>query len=320
MHTRPVLHPVIRSLVLVGGLFVMLAPAGARAGAPAGRLRLRCLGAANLRCYRIAEAAPAASAGDAAAAFARRAPITAAIAAGGFHSGHSPDAPPVFAGAANSAAANPDRDFSPGQSTAEGQHVVEWTLLAAPFAAYALSPVIDHRLHHVDSGIWTRKYQLDFEYAVILGEVGGALWTGGESRLGKTFWRSVDASFYTAVTVQAMKYAFSRARPYQSASPDRWFQGNCCQSFPSGEVSFQASVVTPFIAEYHGQHPWIWALEALPAYDALARMKAQGHWQTDVLAAWAIGTAWGLYAHYEPNPLILSVMPNGIMVGLHAHF
>ena len=223
--------------------------------------------------------------------------------------------------AAETGARKPDfKGFSPGQSTAFGQHAVEWTLLTAPLAAYALSPVIDHKLHYTNNGIWQRQRQLDFEYAVIAGEIGGSLWFGGQSRLGKTFWRSMDASFYTAVTVQAMKYAFSRARPRQADSPDHWFQGNCCQSFPSGEVSFQASAVTPFIAEYHKQYPWIWALEAMPAYDALARMKAHGHWQTDVLAAWAIGTAWGLYAHYEPKPLILSIMPHGIMVGLHVDF
>lgn len=210
--------------------------------------------------------------------------------------------------------------FSPGQSTAFGQHTVEWTLAAAPVAAFALSPFIDRRLHYQDNGIWQRKRQLDFEYAVILGEVGGSLWFGGQSRIGKTFWRSMDASLYTAITAQAMKYIFSRARPRQSSSPHHWFQGSCCQSFPSGEVSFQASAVTPFIAEYHKQYPWVWALEALPAYDALARMKAHGHWQTDVLAAWAIGTAWGIYAHYEPKPLILSIMPHGILVGIHTSF
>ena len=238
-----------------------------------------------------------------------------------FHAGreHGPAAAPYSATSGRPGKLDP-ADFSPGESTAFGQHMVEWTLLAAPVAAYALSPVLDHRLHYQNNGMWQRQRQLDFEYAVIAGEIGGSLWFGGQSRLGKTFWRSMDASFYTAITAQAMKYAFSRARPRQSPSPDHWFQGNCCQSFPSGEVSFQASAVTPFIAEYHKQYPWIWALEALPAYDALARMKAHGHWQTDVLAAWAIGTAWGLYAHYEPKPLILSIMHHGILVGIHVKF
>ena len=232
---------------------------------------------------------------------------------------HRPDAAP-YPGTSGSPGHSNFADFAPGESTAFGQHAVEWTLLAAPLAAYALSPVLDRRLHYQNNGMWQRQRQLDFEYAVIAGEIGGSLWFGGQSRIGKTFWRAMDASFYTAVTVQAMKYAFSRARPFQSSSPDHWFQGNCCQSFPSGEVSFQASAVTPFIAEYHKQYPWVWALEALPAYDALALMKAHGHWQTDVLAAWAICTAWGIYAHYEPKPLILSIMPHGILVGVHVKF
>ena len=61
-------------------------------------------------------------------------------------------------------------------------------------------------------------------------------------------------------------------------------QGRCCDSFPSGEVTLQASFVTPFIANYARDYPWVWALEALPAYDALARLKTQEHWQTDVIA------------------------------------
>jgi hypothetical protein len=124
----------------------------------------------------------------------------------------------------------------------------------------------------------------------------------------------------SGVTVVAMKHVFGRGRPSQTSSPHHWLRGSGHLSFPSGEVSFQASFVTPFIAEYYKQDPWIWALEALPLYDALARVKVRGHWQTDVLAAWAIGTAWGLYAHFEPKPLILSIMPHGIVVGLHFAF
>ncbi|HVA55901.1 MAG TPA: phosphatase PAP2 family protein [Gammaproteobacteria bacterium] len=179
---------------------------------------------------------------------------------------------------------------------------------------------IDHRLNYTDSGIWKRSSQLDLEYGVVLTEIGGALWYGGESRVGRTFWQSIDASAFSALTVQVLKYSFSRARPYQSASPNHWFQGSCCQSFPSGEVTLQASFVTPFILEYHQQDPWVWGLEALPLYDALARMKTQGHWQTDVLSGWALGTAFGIFAHNRKMPFFLSVMPHGIMVGWHTSF
>ncbi|MGA9854337.1 MAG: phosphatase PAP2 family protein [Gammaproteobacteria bacterium] len=179
---------------------------------------------------------------------------------------------------------------------------------------------IDHRLNDDDSGIWKRSHQLDLEYGVVLTEIGGALWLGGEDRLGRTFWQSLDATAFSAVAAQALKYSFSRARPSQTMSPNQWFQGSCCQSFPSGEVTLQASFVTPFILEYKQDHPWVWSLEALPLYDAIARMKTQGHWQTDVLSAWALGTAFGIFAHNRDTPFFLSVMPHGVMVGWHTSF
>ena len=177
---------------------------------------------------------------------------------------------------------------------------------------------IDHRLPYDDSGIWKRSDQLLLEKAVIVTELGGALWLGGEDRLGRTYWRSVDSSVFTAVSVELMKHAFGRERPSQTDDPNQWFKGG--QSFPSGEVSLQASFVTPIIAEYAPDHPWVWGLEILPAYDAVARMKTQGHWQTDVLAGWAVGTAWGFYAHDRQTPFFLSLMPHGIVVGLHTVF
>lgn len=179
---------------------------------------------------------------------------------------------------------------------------------------------LDHRLPDDNSGIWKRSNQLDLEYGVALTEIGGALWYGGESRIGRTYWRSIDASAFSALTVQVLKYSFSRARPYQSDNPNHWFQGSCCQSFPSGEVTFQASFITPFIIEYHYDDPWVWGLEALPLYDALARMKTQGHWQTDVLSGWALGTAFGIFAHNRHMPFFLSYMPHGIMIGWHGNF
>lgn len=179
---------------------------------------------------------------------------------------------------------------------------------------------IDHRLHNDDSGIWKRKNQLALEYAVIATELGGGLWEGGENRLGRTYWESLDASIFSAVTVQALKYTTGRARPSQSSDPGAWRQGSCCQSFPSGEVTLQASFVTPFILEYQDEHPWIWGLEALPLYDAAARVKTRGHWQTDVLAAWALGTAFGIFAHDRDMPFFLGVMPHGVMVGWHTSF
>lgn len=179
---------------------------------------------------------------------------------------------------------------------------------------------VDHRIRRDDSGIWRRQNQQKLEYAVIATELGGALWEGGDSRLGRTYWQSIDATVFSAATAQVLKYATGRPRPSQSSNPDEWRQGGSYRSFPSGEVTLQASFVTPFILEYQDDHPWLWGLEALPLYDAAARVKTRGHWQTDVLAAWALGTAFGIFAHDRNMPFFLGMMPHGVMVGLHVTF
>jgi len=145
---------------------------------------------------------------------------------------------------------------------------------------------IDRVLPYDQSGIWARKYSEALQYGVIAVEIGGALWYGNDDELGHTFWQTIDASVIAGLSADLMKITFSRARPDQGGDPNKWFQGRCCQSFPSGEVTLQASFVTPFIVNYSQRNPWVWALQLLPLYDGIARMKAQAHWQTDVIAGW----------------------------------
>jgi hypothetical protein len=179
---------------------------------------------------------------------------------------------------------------------------------------------IDHEWGLDQSGIWARGYQLGLEYAVIATEVGGALWLGNENELGHTFWQTLDASAISAIAAQGMKYAFGRARPSSGRGPDQWFKGGCCQSFPSGEVTLQASFVTPFIVNYGRRDPWVWALEVLPVYDGIARMKSQAHWQTDVLASWAIGTGVGYWSATRKTPIFVQILPHGFTVGFSKRF
>ena len=194
------------------------------------------------------------------------------------------------------------------------------TLLVLGATGSAARAGIDSRLAYDNSGIWARSNQTALEYGLIATEVAGALWEGGETRSGRTFWQAIDSSVIGGVASTALKYVFSRERPAQTADPNRWFTGHG-QSFPSGEVTLAASVVTPFVIEYGREHPAIWALELLPAYDAVARMKVRAHWQTDVLAGFALGTATGWIAHaHAGTPWTLSVMPHAVYVGIHHSF
>jgi undecaprenyl-diphosphatase len=183
---------------------------------------------------------------------------------------------------------------------------------------------IDYLVTYDDSGIWKRSYQQTLEYGLIAAEIGGALWEGGETRLGQTFWRSIDSSVAAGLVSQVMKVSFSRVRPRDSGpggDPNLWFKGNGNESFPSGEVTAVSSIVTPFMLEYGHDHPAVYALAILPVYDAIARVKVQAHWQSDVLAGLALGTGTAWLVHRSANsPFILQVMPHAIYVGLKKQF
>jgi PAP2 superfamily len=191
---------------------------------------------------------------------------------------------------------------------------------ALALSATTASAGFDHRIGYDDSGIWSRNTQKALAAGVIAFEAGGALWLGADDRFGRTLWQTIDASVASGLTAQVAKYAFGRERPGQTDNPNEWFKGSCCQSFPSGEVTLQASFVTPIIVNYHAQYPWVWALEALPIYDGIARMKTWGHWQTDVLAGWALGTAFGYYATTRDEPFFVSILPHEITAGIHTRF
>src|ERR1700730_1328898 len=196
-----------------------------------------------------------------------------------------------------------------------------WMAIFVPASCFAGGgPLgIDSQLTLDQSGIWARKNQNGLETAVIATEVVGALWLGNDDKLGHTFWQTIDASVISGLSAQALKYATGRPRPYQGTA-NQWFKGNCCQSFPSGEVTLQASFVTPFIINYAKDHPWVWALELLPVYDSIARLKSQAHWQTDVIAGGILGTAIGYWATTRAVPLSVQVLPDGLSVGFNKRF
>ncbi|MES2404131.1 MAG: phosphatase PAP2 family protein [Pseudomonadota bacterium] len=193
---------------------------------------------------------------------------------------------------------------------------------AAPLrAAFAGGPFgIDHRIAYDDSGIWARSDQKALMYGTIVTVVGGSLALGDQDKLGDTFWRSLDSLAVSSVIAQGAKWTFQRERPSQTSDPNQWFQGTRYQSFPSGEVTAIAGAVTPFVVAYGHDHPAVYALELLPLYDAIARVKTRGHWQSDVLVGWALGTGVGIWAAHRDSPLILGWLPGGFQVGFIHRF
>ncbi len=179
---------------------------------------------------------------------------------------------------------------------------------------------IDHVVTYDNSGIWKRSNQDIVMYGTILTVSVGALALGDQDKLGDTFWRSVDAMVISTAGSEVMKYTFQRERPSQTSNPNEFFKGTNAQSFPSGEVTAISAAVTPFMAAYGDDHPAIYALALLPAYDAVARVKTHGHWQSDVLVGAALGTGVGLWASRRQSPLILSWLPGGFQVGFVHHF
>jgi len=178
----------------------------------------------------------------------------------------------------------------------------------------------DHVVTFDESGIWNRNVQQAIEYGAIAAELTGAFWLGGDDPLGKTFWKAMDSSALGAISSEAMKHIFTRARPSQTSDSNKWFQGSGHYSFPSGEVTLVTSAVTPFIFEYGHDHPAVYGLALLPVYDAIARVKAQAHWQTDVIAGAALGTLTGYLADRRENSFILSILPHGLTVGIQKRF
>src|ERR1700712_5769315 len=179
---------------------------------------------------------------------------------------------------------------------------------------------IDHEWSLDQSGIWARKYQTGLEFGAIALEVGGAVWFGNDSELGHTFWQSIDATALSGLASYGLKKATGRARPEQGNNPNAWFKGSCCESFPSGEVTLQAAFVTPFITHYAPGHPWVWALEVIPVYDGIARMKSQAHWQSDVIAGWLLGTGIGYWSTRFTTPISVQLLPGGVSIGVAKRF
>jgi len=209
-------------------------------------------------------------------------------------------------------------------------HRVRLALVAVSFCVSVLSlpslvfacgwSLIDHRVNKDTAGLWNPNVYRELMGALTVAEVGGALWEGADSRFGKTLWQGMDSIAIGAGAAQAMKYTFTRVRPSHTADPCEWFAHDSNYSFPSGEATYAAALVTPYLLEYGADYPATYGLLLLPLYVGAGRIKAQAHWQSDVLFGWAVGGLSGWYAHRRETPLFVEVLPHGVVIGLKTRF
>jgi membrane-associated phospholipid phosphatase len=105
---------------------------------------------------------------------------------------------------------------------------------------------------------------------------------------------SMQSLIMTNLTVNTAKFVFGRERPYQEDGPyDFDFVQPGGTSFPSGHTATAFALVTPWVVYYPG--PVTYALMAIPAGTAIARVAKGRHWFSDVTAGAAIGFSMGHY-------------------------
>src|SRR2546430_4217229 len=102
---------------------------------------------------------------------------------------------------------------------------------------------IDHRVSVDNSGIWSRSNQNVLRYGGLIADIGLAVWEGGETRLGRSAWQSIDSVALAGVAAEAGKRLFGRVRPSETSNPGPWFRGG--PSFPSREGAGDSGHLNP---------------------------------------------------------------------------
>ncbi len=175
---------------------------------------------------------------------------------------------------------------------------------------------LDKKVKKDEGGFWGAHY--DIPKLLILGTVGVAGYEGTKSRMGKTAWQSLDAGIMSQLLTEGAKKIAGRNRPREAETSSEWQEGGA--SFFSGHVSGTTALVTPFILEYQEEYPLTHLLWALPLHQMVGRVKAQAHWQSDVIVGALVGFASGYWATKRETPLILYFDSDKVVVGLKHQF
>jgi undecaprenyl-diphosphatase len=174
----------------------------------------------------------------------------------------------------------------------------------------------DHKVKLDEGGFWGSHYDIPRYSTVAL--LSFAIYEGSQSRIGRTTYKALEAGFISQVITEGVKKAAGRERPRDAQTPNEWGEGGA--SFPSGHVSGMTALVTPFVLEYQDDYPLMHLLWALPIHQMGGRIKAQAHWQSDVLVGAAVGFLSGYLEHIQDTPFIVRVTDQGYFFGIKHAF
>jgi len=108
-------------------------------------------------------------------------------------------------------------------------------------------------------------------------------------------WRELgsmlEASAFTAVSTEVLKFSLGRQRPNETTDPDGWFDGG--DSFPSMHTSLAFAIGTVLAESGDDRHRWLRRIlgYGVAGATAYARLDHNQHWASDVAAGAALGFA-----------------------------
>ena len=178
---------------------------------------------------------------------------------------------------------------------------------------------IDTKLSKNETGLIGLHYYLPEIFAV--SNLAIATYYGSTSRFGKTSFRSITSLLGSILITDVLKKTTGRLRPRESDNPNVWFsdkKGNT--SFTSGHVSGVTAIISSYILEYKQDYPSIQWLWLFTAHQMIGRVKAQAHWQTDVIAGALVGFFSAYIERKQKTPLILYLFKNNTFLGLKYRF
>jgi hypothetical protein len=108
----------------------------------------------------------------------------------------------------------------------------------------------------------------------------------------------IEASAFTAVTTEVLKFSLGRQRPNETTDPDQWFESG--DSFPSMHSSLAFAIGTVFAESGNERHRILRRVLGYGVAGATAYMRVDHnvHWTSDVLAGAALGFTT---AHFTMN-------------------